>query len=115
LFPSSRKYDPGCSFRISKPDLEFFNPFQIPVAVVNKAPDPGSGSATLRIWIFMDLALIYPGSGSSCNEIDQHFIPTAFNFSTLDALKFVTIPNGLLLSFVDKNCTGYTLNNSNFV
>ena len=33
-FLSSRKYDPGCLSRISDP-------------VVKKAPDPGSGSATL--------------------------------------------------------------------
>jgi hypothetical protein len=36
FFLSSRKYDPGCSSRIRIPDSE-----------VKKAPDPGSGSATL--------------------------------------------------------------------
>ncbi len=42
LFLSSRKYDPGCSSRI-----RIFNPSRIPDPGVNKALDPGSGSATL--------------------------------------------------------------------
>jgi hypothetical protein len=86
--------------RIPDPDLDFLT---IPDPGVKKAPDPGYGSATLRIWIFMDLALIYPGSGSRCNEIDQHFILTAFNFLTLDALKSVLIV--FFLSFWDKKDT----------
>jgi hypothetical protein len=44
LFLSSRKYDPGCSPRIPDPD---FHPLWIPDPGVKKAPDPGSGSATL--------------------------------------------------------------------
>jgi hypothetical protein len=41
-FLSSRKYDQGCSFRIPDPDF-----LSIPNPGVKKAPDPGSGSATL--------------------------------------------------------------------
>ena len=41
---SSRKYDPGCSSR--KRMLSFY-PSRIPDPGVKKAPDPGSGSATL--------------------------------------------------------------------
>jgi hypothetical protein len=40
LFLSSRKYDPGCSSRIR---------ILIPDTGVKKAPDPGSGSATLLV------------------------------------------------------------------
>jgi hypothetical protein len=43
-FLSSRKSDPGYSYRISDPDPDFL---PIPDPGVNKAPDPGSGSATL--------------------------------------------------------------------
>ncbi len=43
-FLSSRKYDPGCSSRIRIPT---FYPSRIPDPGVKKAPDPGSGSATL--------------------------------------------------------------------
>jgi hypothetical protein len=45
-FPSSRKYDLGCSFqiRIPDPDSDFL---PIPDPRVKKAPDPGSGSARL--------------------------------------------------------------------
>jgi hypothetical protein len=43
-FPSSRKYDPGCSSRIR---ILIFN--HIPDTGVQKAPDPGSGSATLSL------------------------------------------------------------------
>jgi hypothetical protein len=69
----------GCGSRIL---IFIFYLSRIPDPGVKNAPDPGYGSATatLRIWIFMDLALIYPGSGSRCNEIDQYFILTAFNF-----------------------------------
>ncbi len=43
-----RKYDPGCSSRIRIPDPDlFFYPSRIPDPGVKKAPDPGSGSATL--------------------------------------------------------------------
>jgi hypothetical protein len=45
-FLSSRKYDPGCSSRIPDPDADFY-PSRIPDPGVKKAPDPGSGSATL--------------------------------------------------------------------
>jgi hypothetical protein len=41
LFLSSQKYDPGCSSRIR------ILIFSIPDPGVKKAPDPGSGSATL--------------------------------------------------------------------
>jgi hypothetical protein len=44
LFLSSRKYVPGCSPRIPDPD---FHPLWIPDPGVKKAPEPGSGSATL--------------------------------------------------------------------
>jgi hypothetical protein len=45
-FLSSRKYDPGSSSQIRIPDPDtYFLP--IPDTVVKKAPDPGSGSATL--------------------------------------------------------------------
>jgi hypothetical protein len=43
---SSKKYDPGCSSRIPDPDAEFL-PSRIPDPGVKKAPNPGSGSATL--------------------------------------------------------------------
>ncbi len=41
-FLSSQKFDPGCSSRIRT-----FYPTRIPDPAVKKAPDPGSGSATL--------------------------------------------------------------------
>jgi hypothetical protein len=44
---SSRKYDPGCSSRIR---MLTFYPSRIPDPGVKKAPDPGSGSATLLTW-----------------------------------------------------------------
>jgi hypothetical protein len=47
-FLSSRKYDPGCSSRIPDPDADFY-PSRIPDPGVKKAPDPGSGSATLLL------------------------------------------------------------------
>jgi hypothetical protein len=43
LIRSSRKYDLGCLFRISVPRSGFFHPGSSGL----KAPDPGSGSATL--------------------------------------------------------------------
>jgi hypothetical protein len=43
-FLSSRKYDPGFSSRIR---ILIFYPSRIPDPEVIKAPDPGSGSATL--------------------------------------------------------------------
>jgi hypothetical protein len=45
-FLSSKKYDPGCSSRIPDPDADFY-PSRIPDPGVKKAPDPGSGSASL--------------------------------------------------------------------
>jgi hypothetical protein len=45
-FLSSKKYVPGCSSRIPDPDADFL-PSRIPDPGVKKAPDPGSGSATL--------------------------------------------------------------------
>jgi hypothetical protein len=47
-FLSSRKYDPGCSSRIR---MLTFYPSRIPDPGVKKAPDPGSGSATLHIML----------------------------------------------------------------
>ncbi len=48
-FLSSRKYYPGCSSRIRFPDPNLtFYPSWIPDQGVKKAPDPGSGSATLE-------------------------------------------------------------------
>jgi hypothetical protein len=47
-FLSSRKYDPGCSSRIRIRILTFY-PSPIPDPGVKKAPDPGSGSATLAV------------------------------------------------------------------
>ncbi len=42
------KYDRGCSSRIQIPDLDLdFQPSRIQDPGVKKAPDPGSGSATL--------------------------------------------------------------------
>ena len=46
-FLSSRKYDLGCSSRITDPDADFL---PIPDPGVKKAPDPGSGSATLLFY-----------------------------------------------------------------
>ncbi len=52
-FLSSRIYDPGCSsFWIPDPDPDFFPPSRIPDPGVKKAPDPGSGSATLLWCVF---------------------------------------------------------------
>jgi hypothetical protein len=45
-FLSSKKYDPGCSSRIPDPDADFL-PSRISDPGVKKAPNPGSGSATL--------------------------------------------------------------------
>ena len=45
-FPSSRKYDPGCSSRIQ---MLTFYPSWPSVPEVKKALDPGSGSATLHL------------------------------------------------------------------
>jgi hypothetical protein len=39
--------DPACLSRIRIQDLDFFSPSRIPVPGVKKAPDLGSGSATL--------------------------------------------------------------------
>ncbi len=47
-FLSSRKYDPGCSFRIPDPDPAFL---PIPDPGVKKPPDPGSRSAALALTI----------------------------------------------------------------
>ena len=47
-FISSKKYDPGCSSRIPSPEADFY-PSRIAEQWVKKAPDPGSGSATLVI------------------------------------------------------------------
>ncbi len=49
---SSRKYDPGCSSRIR---ILIFYPSLIPDPGVKKAPDPGSGSATLNYLHFLEL------------------------------------------------------------
>jgi hypothetical protein len=48
LFLSSRKYDPGSSSWIQ---ILIFYPSLIPDPVVKKAPDPGSGSTTLRVGV----------------------------------------------------------------
>jgi hypothetical protein len=42
---------------IPDPNLDFFYPSRIPIPGLKKAPDPGSGSATLFIktWIQTDL------------------------------------------------------------
>ncbi len=40
-FLGSKKYDPGCSFRIPDPDADFL-PSRIPDPGVKKAPNPGS-------------------------------------------------------------------------
>jgi hypothetical protein len=53
LFLNSRKYDPGCSFRIL-----ILYPSRIPNPGVKKAPDPGSGSATLEIYIYKNSVII---------------------------------------------------------
>jgi hypothetical protein len=46
-FLSSKKYDLGCSSRIPDPDADFL-PSRIPDPGGKKAPNPGSGSATLQ-------------------------------------------------------------------
>ncbi len=66
LFLSSRKYDPGCSSRILI-RIRIFSPSRIPFPGVKKAPDPGSGSATLPD----PQHCIIPGSifyGSDCAD-----------------------------------------------
>jgi hypothetical protein len=45
-FLSSKKYDPGCSFRIPDPDADFL-PSRIQGSKRHPIPDPGPGSATL--------------------------------------------------------------------
>ncbi len=55
-FLSSRKYDPGCSSRIRIPDF-----LPIPDPGVKKAPDPGSGSATLDRTTLTDSQWTGPG------------------------------------------------------
>ncbi len=62
-FLSSRKYDPGCSSRIPDPDADFY-PSRIPDPGVKKAPDPGSGFATLTK---------YYGSGRPNNSRGRPF------------------------------------------
>jgi hypothetical protein len=47
-FPSSKKYDPGCSSRIPDPDTDFL-PSRISGSKKHPIPDPGSGSATLQL------------------------------------------------------------------
>jgi hypothetical protein len=47
-FVSSKKYDAGCSSRITDPDADFL-PSRILDPRVKKAPNPGSGSATVGI------------------------------------------------------------------
>jgi hypothetical protein len=65
-FLSSKKYDPGCSSRILDPNA-YFRPSRIPDQGVKKAPNPGSGSATL---------VADPGSGAfltpGCGIRDEH-------------------------------------------
>jgi hypothetical protein len=51
-FLSSKKYDPGCSSRIPDPAADFL-PSRIPDPGVKKAPNPGSGSATLHFLIIV--------------------------------------------------------------
>jgi hypothetical protein len=61
-FLSSRKYDPGCSSRIR---ILTFYLSQIPDPGVKKAPDPGSGSATVVAHpecLSRILICIHPGS-----------------------------------------------------
>jgi hypothetical protein len=48
LFLSSRKFDPGCSSQIR---ILIFYSSRIPDPGVKKVPDPGSGSATLILYI----------------------------------------------------------------
>ena len=55
-FLSSKKYDPGCSSLIPDPDAHFL-PSRIPDPGVKKAPNPGSGSATLPHTHFFGPAL----------------------------------------------------------
>jgi hypothetical protein len=63
-FLSSKKYDPGCSSRIPDPDADFL-PSRIPDPGVKKAPNPGSGSATLEK-IYIVHLLTSSSSVSSC-------------------------------------------------
>ncbi len=51
-FFSSKKYNLGCLSRIPDPDADFL-PFRIPDPGVKKAPNPGSGYATLDYWVLM--------------------------------------------------------------
>ncbi len=52
--------DPGSGLFIPDPDADFY-PSRIPDPGVKKAPDPGSGSATLSV--SMRIRDVYPGSG----------------------------------------------------
>ncbi len=59
-FLSSRKYDPDCSSRIR---ILTFYPHRIPDPGVKKAPDPGSGSATLAQVMGAWMLLSHAGQG----------------------------------------------------
>jgi hypothetical protein len=48
-FLSSRKYDPGCSSRITDLDPDFY-PSRIPDPGVKKAPDPRSATLFVRVY-----------------------------------------------------------------
>jgi hypothetical protein len=69
-FLSSRKCDPGWSSRIR---ILTFYPFRIPDPGVKKAPDPGSGSATLlkiaekKVPPLFSLLAQDTGPGLGCN------------------------------------------------
>jgi hypothetical protein len=83
-FLSSKKYDPGCSSRIPDPDADF-RPSRILDPGVKKAPNPGSGSATLGL--NPDPCLGLSGSVIMCTDPDP-FINKQKNKDKLCSLLF---------------------------
>jgi len=68
-FLSSKKYDPGCSSRISDPDADFF-PSRIPDPGVKKTPNPGF---RIRIrntgFSLRGHSRTYPSGGGVCTKV----------------------------------------------
>jgi hypothetical protein len=56
LFPSSQKYDPGCSSLIRIPDPDFY-PSRIPFPGIKKAPEFGSATLSETKYDFAEIIL----------------------------------------------------------
>ncbi len=103
LFLSSKKYDPGCSSRIR---ILIFYPSRIPDPGVKKAPDPGSGSATLSVTLSFfplspcfSLHFLFPfDSHSFCPCYLFLFSHLFFPFFTHSVISTLSFPRPLFLS-----------------